>query len=1022
MTPLRRQYLRLKRQHPDTILFFRLGDFYETFDDDAERAARLLQITLTSREMGRGNRVPMAGVPAHAADTYIARLIAAGERVAVCEQVAPESRAPTRSDQVATPDAHDGGRGGARPVRQDTRRGTRRASAAMMERKVVRVVTPGTVAEPDMLTAARNNYLCAVAAHGRQAGLAYADVSTGEFAATQFVGEQWATELRQELDRLQPAEVLVPKGESDGDGLPDWWPRIESGGGPLTGLVTPYERWRFDPTTAEEELLVRYEVASLEGFGLDRQPAAIAAAGALVAYLEQTHARLLASLAEVRSYNPGRYVTLDTFTRHNLEILEPAQRAGGQVTRPLAQSDTSRKGGTGGRRQEVVSTLVSVVDRTRTPLGARLLRRWLNLPLRDLAALGRRHDIVAALVGNGPLRADLSADLRRVGDLERLTNRVVQGSAPPNALVAIRESLLASERLRRPPPLPPGEGRGEASRGKGGQGARREDGASAAGTDVPADASDGDVAADSPSPLVERGPGGEAGPVGEAQPVGPLAQLLTAIDPCPEVAALIERALVTANDDSGGTDAVGPAGEGRLIRPGFSAELDELVTGTAEARRWIASLEGVERRRTGIKSLRVGYNKVFGYYIQVSNAYRGEVPAEYVRRQTLTEGERYITPELKEYETRVLTAQERIAELERDLYARVLKEIASYHRQLQRTAAALAQLDVLLGFADLAVQHRYVRPALDESGELEIVAGRHPVVEAALERALAEDRPGLAATSGFVANDCRLDTADRQIVLLTGPNMAGKSTYLRMVALIALLAQVGCFVPADRARIGLVDRIFTRVGAQDDLATGRSTFMVEMLETATILRHATPQSLVLLDEIGRGTSTYDGLAIAQAVVEYLHNHPDTRARTLFATHYHELTELERALPQVHTARMDVREEGDQVIFLHRVVPGSADRSYGIHVARLAGVPRAVIRRAEEVLHRLEDGARAELPTEPAPRARQPAASPELGAMQLSLFAPPHAVVEQLKQLDVLAMTPLEALTKLHELQQSVQDE
>lgn len=976
MTPLRRQYLRLKRQHPGTILFFRLGDFYETFDDDAERAARLLQITLTSREMGRGNRVPMAGVPAHAADTYIARLIAAGERVAVCEQVAPEARAPTQSGQ-------------------DTRRGARRSSTAMMERKVVRVVTPGTVAEPDMLTAARNNYLCAIAAHGHQAGLAYADVSTGEFAATQFGGEQWATTLRQELDRLQPAEVLVPKGMDGGDGLPGWWPRIESGGGPLTGLITPYDGWRFDPTTAEEGLLARYEVASLEGFGLDRQPAAIAAAGALVAYLEQTHARLLASLAEVRSYNPGRYVTLDTFTRHNLEILEPAQRAGSQAARPLTPSDTPRTGSPGGRRQEAASTLVSVVDRTRTPLGARLLRRWLNLPLRDLAALDHRHHIVAALVGNGQLRADLSADLRRVGDLERLTNRVVQGSAPPNALVAIRESLLASERLRQQLPLPAAEGQGEDNQNEG---------------------SDSDAAAASPSPPVVRGPGGEV------RPASPLAQLLTAIDPCPEVAALIERALVAADDESGGTEAVGPAGEGRLIRPGFSAELDELVTGTAAARKWIASLEGVERRRTGIKSLRVGYNKVFGYYIQVSNAYRGDVPSEYVRRQTLTEGERYITPELKEYETRVLTAQERIAELERDLYARVLKEIASYHRRLQRSAEALARLDVLLGFADLAVQHRYVRPALDESGELEIVAGRHPVVEAALEQALAEDRPGLAATSGFVANDCRLDLTDRQIVLLTGPNMAGKSTYLRMVALIALLAQVGCFVPADRARIGLVDRIFTRVGAQDDLATGRSTFMVEMLETATILRHATPQSLVLLDEIGRGTSTYDGLAIAQAVVEYLHNHPDTRARTLFATHYHELTELERALPRVHTARMDVREEGDQVIFLHRVVPGSADRSYGIHVARLAGVPRAVIRRAEEVLHTLEDGARAELPTESTRHADQPAASPELGAMQLSLFAPPHAVVEQLKQLDVLAMTPLEALTKLHELQQSVQDE
>ena len=809
----------------------------------------------------------------------------------------------------------------------------------MMDRRVVRVVTPGTVAEPGMLTAAKNNYLCAVAANGHQAGLAYADVSTGEFAATQFNGERWAAELRQELDRLQPAEVLVPKGDSDAGGLPEWWSLLEADG-QLEGIVTPNERWRFDPTTAEEQLLSRYEVASLEGFGLDRSPQAVAAAGALVAYLEQTHARLLASLAEVRSYSPGMYVTLDSFTRRNLEVMEPVQRAGGHEASP---------------------TLVSVIDGTRTPLGARQLRRWLNLPLRDLAALGQRLDTVDALVKDSQLRTALSEDLKRVGDLERLTNRVVQGSAPPNALVAIRECLLASQGL-------------QAS-------------ASAA--------------------------------------AGSLARLLAAIDPCLEVAALIERAIAVADDESGGADAVGPAGERHLIRSGFSRELDELVADTAQARTWIAALEGVERQRTGIKTLKVGYNKVFGYYIQVSNVYRRQVPGEYVRRQTLTEGERYITPELKEHEARVLTAQERISELASELYSRVLREIASYHRRLQRSAKALAHLDVLLGFADLAVHSRYARPALDESGELEIVGGRHPVVEAALERALAEDRPGLAATSGFIANDCRLDTSNQQIILLTGPNMAGKSTYLRMVALIALLAQVGCFVPADRARIGLVDRIFTRVGAQDDLATGRSTFMVEMLETAAILRHATPHSLVLLDEIGRGTSTYDGLAIAQAVVEYIHNHPDAKARTLFATHYHELTELERTLPRVHTARMDVREEGDQVIFLHRIVPGSADRSYGIHVARLAGVPRAVIRRAEEVLHALEDSARAEPSARTARREggrAMPAVSAEADAMQLSLFAPPHAAVEELKRLDVLAMTPLEALTKLHELQQRVQEQ
>ncbi len=1003
---MRRQYLALKRRYPDAILFFRLGDFYETFDADAQLTARVLHLTLTSREVGKGQRVPMAGVPYHAADAYIARLIAAGYKVAVCEQL-------------------------------DTPATVKAAGKSMMTRDVVRVVTPGTVVEPRMLDARRNNYLCAlVADYGPSGalhyGLAHADVTTGEFAIAELGGAEAATELARELERLNPAECLIPTVGPPGAPEPSLEEQALAGRN-----LTRLEAWRFELGTAQETLCRLFGVTSLAGFGCAERPLATRAAGALAAYVESTNRPLLALFDGLRAYDPGAFVRLDGFTRRNLELDEPPG------ARPFGPA---RRAGEGSERP----TLLSVIDACRTAMGSRLLRRWLGQPLRDLEALRARHDVVEALAGDGVLRAHLRERLGRMADVERLTNRVRQGSAQPRDLLALRASLLAAGEVRS---LVAGDEAGAANN-------RRELG------------------------------GGER----HAALPGALGRLLGQIDPCNDVADLIGRAVYDASEaaPSGKRAALGAWDDERLIRTGYSAELDELVRSSSEARRWIAGLEAAERERTGIKSLKVGFNKVFGYYIQISHAYKGAVPPHYIRRQTLADGERYMTQELKEYENLVLRAQERISELERELFTDLQRQVAGQANRLLATAAALAELDVLAGFAEVAVQRGYVRPELDEGLELEITGGRHPVVEAALEAATVQ----VGQPSAFVPNDCRLSAAGEQIIVLTGPNMAGKSTYLRSVALIVLLAQVGSFVPAARARIGLVDRIFTRVGAQDDLAAGQSTFMVEMVETASILRHATERSLVVLDEIGRGTSTYDGVAIAQAVVEYLHGATGSRwaeagPRTLFATHYHELADLAQRLPRVRNYRMDVLEEGGQVVFLHRVVPGSADRSYGIHVAKLAGVPRDVTRRAEEVLAGLEAqhasrngsaGARGsagappagaemaglsgtvdhqaanaspgrpaadqDVPTlEEASRSPVPphsqgtdgakagavsphrhaangAASAPTGAgkaVQLALFPELHPVLEQLRRIDILTMTPLEALNRLAELVQQARE-
>ena len=868
-TPIRRQYLAIKQQYPGAILFFRLGDFYETFDDDAKLVSRELEIVLTGREMGKGHRVPLAGIPCHAADNYIARLINKGYKVAICEQVEDPALAQ-----------------------------------GLVERQVVRVVTPGTVVEPQLLAEKRNNYLAALVldsdpdGESPAAAVAYADVSTGEFAVTQLDGRDPSQAVQQELARLQPAEVLVPDG---GDALPFDFARFSL-------HVSPFPAWHFSTDVARRALLDHFGVVTLDGFGLAGAPQAVSAAVALLQYVAETQKLALAGFTDLRVYSQRGYMTLDAATRRNLEIYEST------------------------RSRAIQGSLLGVLDATRTAMGGRLLRRWLGQPLLDLHGLVARQDGIDVFYHDTPLRVAVIALLDQMADLERLANRVGQRIATPRDLTALRGSLQLVPRLQ--------EELGRSQRAA----------------------------------------------------VVPLAALNERLDPCADLVRLISQAIAD--------EPPLKLAEGGVIRPGFSAELDGLHAASRDARQWIASLERTERERTGIKNLKVGYNRVFGYYIEVTTPNLPQVPADYIRKQTLVGAERYITPDLKEHESLILNAQERLVELEGQIYKQVLDQVASGAGRIRATAAAVAELDVFSSLAEVALRHRYVRPVLTDGDEISIVGGRHPVVELTLT-----DEP-------FVPNDVRLCNRDAQLIVLTGPNMAGKSTFLRQVALIVLMAQVGSFVPAESATIGLVDRIFTRVGAQDDIATGQSTFMVEMVETANILHNATGRSLIILDEIGRGTSTYDGLAIARAVVEYIHNHPRLGSKTLFATHYHELTELAKVLPRVRNFNVAVAEEGDRVVFLRKIVPGGADRSYGIHVAQLAGLPRSVIHRAEEVLESLEKDEKG--------RGRKERMRQEMASSQLGLFPAPaeSPALKELASLDVDSLSPLEALTKLYELQQA----
>ena len=869
VTPVRKQYLQIKAQHPDAIVFFRLGDFYETFDEDAETAARELDLVLTSRPVAKGQRVPMAGVPHHAIEGYIARLIEKGYRVAIAEQVGEVT-----------------GRG-------------------LVAREVTRVVTPGTVVEPALLDEKRPNYLAAIVVEGDlsaplpsatlgtgragRAGLAYADITTGEFATAQLD----AGEVTQELARLQPRECLIPEEAS----IEHPASSIEY---PISSThVTPLPAYRFELGAARQALLDHFGVATLDGFGCAGKPLAIRAAGAIIHYLRETQKGALAQIVGLSTYSTARFMLLDAATRRNLELTETI------------------------RERKVRGSLLGVLDLTLTPMGGRLLRVRLAQPLLDRAELEARLDEVQAFYEDTIARGRVREVLKGTPDLERLTNRVLAGIAGPRDLVGIRKTLEVVPELIE---------------------------------------------------LLMRFAARNS-------------QFASSLDPCEDVAALVASAIV--DDPPANVSASG------VIRPGFSAELDSIATAARDAKAWVANLEKEERKRTGIKSLKVGYNKVFGYYIEVTRSNLDAVPDEYIRKQTLVNAERFITPELKEYEALILNAEERQVEVETRLFKDVCQQVGARAGPLLKTARTLARLDVAAALAEVAVRNRYVRAELTGGNVLGIVAGRHPVVEQTLR-----DEP-------FTPNDLRLD-ADERILVITGPNMAGKSVYLRQNALIVLMAQMGSFVPADRARIGIVDRIFTRIGAQDEVASGQSTFMVEMVETANILNHATPRSLLILDEIGRGTSTYDGLSIAWAVVEYLHNHPERRAQTLFATHYHELTELAGRLPAVRNYNLEVVEEGGHVVFLHKVVLGGADRSYGIHVAQLAGVPRPVLHRAEELLEQLESGEFR--PGTPAPEPHQPV-----------LFANEHPVVEELRGLDVSTMTPLEAINKLYELQRRAKE-
>lgn len=848
VTPIRQQYLKIKRRYPQALVLFRLGDFYETFDEDARTAARELEIVLTSREMGKGNKVPMAGIPYHAIDNYLAKLINRGYKVAICEQMTKPGE-----------------------------------TKGIVQREVIRVVTPGTVIEPGLLDSKKNNYLVSLAFDGSMAGISFVDITTSEFATTQLP----ANRVRTETERLKPSEVIIAQ-----DAVP---PEPN-----LSPLPTKVDNYWFDGEVARQALLEHFGVATLEGFGCAHLPIAIRAAGAIIHYLEETQKGALEQLTRLSTYSTDSFMTLDNQAQTNLEIF---RSAGGAY-----------KG-----------SLLSVIDQTKTAMGGRLLRRWLSQPLLNVKELAHRQDAIAWFVDASLARAKLISLLNQTADIERLINRTTAGLALPAELIALRRSLEAV-------------------------------------------------------PSIMETLNGEPGAV---------TWLKEALKPHQEVTELIVRALVDEPSNS--------VGEGAVIRTGFSDELDNVRSISANARQYLAGLERAEQEKTGIKSLRIGYNRVFGYYIEVSKSNLPQVPADYIRKQTLTNGERFFTPELKDYESTILNAKERISELETGLFQQVCKQVAGFRPSILTLADALAHLDVFSSLAEVAVRNGYCRPTVTEGDEIAITCGRHPVVERSL------------ADTAFVPNDTRLANKDDQVIILTGPNMAGKSTYLKQVALIVLLAQIGSYVPAESATIGLVDRIFTRIGAREDLAAGQSTFMVEMVETANILNNATPRSLLILDEIGRGTSTYDGLSIARAVVEYIHNHLRLGAKTLFATHYHEMVQLADYLPRVRNFNVAVKEERGEVIFLRKIVPGGVDRSYGIHVAKLAGLPRSVVHRSQEILDELESDAGSGQPGAGRKRVKEPVA-------QISMFAEKPPVLDELEKLDIDSLTPLEALTKLYELQ------
>ncbi len=797
-TPMMNQYRRIRAElPPDTILFFRLGDFYEMFFDDAKTASAILDIALTKRQ-----NTPMCGVPYHSAELYIAKLIRAGLKIAICDQMEDPS-----------------------------------AAKGIVRREVTRVITPGTVLEDHVLESRRNNYLAGLCPDGARFGLAFLDLSTGAFWIEEVAD---LASVRRLLAHSAPAECIVPEPARDDAAVRALFPE----GGPV---LTAHDEWTFDAESATDLLTRHFKVHSLDGFGVRECPLGLRAAGAILHYVQHALRRPVEHVRALRVRHERDFMLLDEITLRNLDLVDAP----------------------GVPRH---ATLIGVLDVTRTPMGARMLRDWLTRPLLNLAAIRARHDAVERLTRERRALADLREALGEIRDLERLIARLNAGTGNARDARALGRSLAAIPRVK-------------------------------------------EILAPLDPPL--------------------LAALEASLHPLPELAALIDRALVD--------EPPAPLKEGGLFKPGYHADLDALRDAASKGRQWLVEYQQREQERTGIASLKVRHNNVFGYYIEVTRANLSRVPPDYIRKQTIVNGERFITPELKEYETKIVGAQEKSVALEYELFLELRARIVAETEPIQQTAGALAQLDALAAFADRALALRYVRPTVTDGDRLRLVESRHPVIEA------------LPGAERFVPNNALLDGSRNQLILITGPNMAGKSTYIRQVALLVVMAQAGSFVPADEAEIGLADRVFTRVGASDDLARGRSTFMVEMQETANILNNATARSLIVLDEIGRGTSTFDGISIAWAVAEYLHNDPRVKARTLFATHYHELTDLALTLPGVKNYNVLVRESGDRIAFLRRIAPGAADKSYGIQVARLAGLPPDVIARAREILRNLEEG-------------------------------------------------------------------
>ena len=877
-TPLMEQYNRIKAEHREEILLFRMGDFYEMFCEDARIGSKVLGLTLTSRNNGAAGRVPLAGVPVKAVEGYIAKLINAGYKVAICEQMEDPKKAKV-----------------------------------IVKRAVIEVLTPGTVMSESLLEADRNNYVAAIhAGPEKTVSLAWLDLSTGEF----YLSRVAAINLADELRRIAPRELIL---EGAG-GLPEA-PR-EKGVLPLYDLLGPapleqfhltfLDDWRFDREGCRKALLKHFEVATFNGFGIEDDSPALIPAGVLLDYVSRLQPASLAHVRKLTPFAPENIMVLDRSTIENLELI--ANFSGGRS-----------------------GTLLEVLDQTCTAMGARALHHWVLEPLLDLVAIRGRQDLVEAFFAEARLRRDLRALLREVADIPRLTARTSSQRAGPRDVAALGRSLARIPEIKALLKVPEREVLGRA--------------------------------ADS-------------------------------LEEFPALVELIGKALVE--------EPPLQIAEGGFIREGYSPELDELRGLVAEGKSWIAGHEAELRRRTGISSLKVRYNKVFGYFIEVTKSNLHLVPEDFIRKQTISTGERYITEGLKEYESKVLGAEEKITSLEYELFCELREKLAGFSVGLLEAASGLGLLDVLATLAEVAVENNYVRPRVAEGDRLFIREGRHPVVE----RMVAEKR--------FVPNDIILSNSEGQIIILTGPNMAGKSTILRQVGLICLMAQMGSFVPAAEAELCLVDRIFTRVGASDNLARGQSTFMVEMNETANILNNATPRSLVLLDEIGRGTSTFDGLSIAWAVTEFIHERPECSAKTIFATHYHELTELEALLPRVRNYNVLVKEYGEKIVFLHKIQPGSSDRSYGIQVARLAGIPDQVITRAREVLDNLESG---EFTAEHIPKLARGRHAPRVHFErdQLSLFGAPQPspVAEELKKMDLEQLTPLEALQALFELKKKV---